>query len=115
MCFDAFQQLALKWLKSYEELEMNQNNKGKCPLCDAPAPFEFRDGKNMRFFHCESCGDFFISRSAVKWLNKKEPLRKVHFAKLSASRKGKKNILELTIVAGEGLHVEVVPGTKYPE
>jgi hypothetical protein len=94
---------------------MNQIPNEKCPLCDAPATFEFRDLKNIRFFHCESCGDFFISRSAVNWLNKKEPHRKVHFAQLSASRDGKKNILALTIVAGEGLHVEVVPRTKYPE
>lgn len=94
---------------------MNQIHNEKCPLCDTAATFEFRDRKNIRFFHCESCGDFFISRSAVNWLNKKEPHRKAHFAQLSASRKGKKNILALTIVAEEGLHVEVVPRTKYPE
>jgi hypothetical protein len=94
---------------------MNQIRNEKCPLCDAPALFEFRDSKNIRFSHCESCGDFFTSRSAVNWLNKKEPHRKVHFAKLSASRKGKKNVVELTIVAGEGLHAEVVSRTKYPD
>jgi len=94
---------------------MNQICKEKCPLCEAPAPFEFRDRENIRFFHCESCGEFFISRSAVNWLNKKESHRKVHFAKLSASRKGEKNVLELTIVAGEGLHAEVVSRTKYAD
>ena len=80
-----------------------------------PQLLNFETCKNIRFFHCVSCGDFFISRSAVNWLNKKEPHRKVHFAQLAASRNGKKNILALTIVAGEGLHVEVVPRTKYPE
>jgi len=93
---------------------MKELHNEKCPLCDTAATFEFRDHKNIRFFHCQACGDFFISRSAIKWLNK-EPHRKAHFAQLSASRKGKKNILALTIVAGEGLHVEAVPRTKYPE
>ena len=71
--------------------------------------------KNIRFFRCKACGDFFISRSAVNCLNNKESHRKAHFAQLSASYKGKKNILAITIVAGEGLHKEVVPRTNYPE
>ncbi len=87
----------------------------ECPLCDATATFEFRDRRNIRFFHCEACGDFFISRSAINWLNKREPHRKAHFAWLSASLKSKDIILELTIVAGKGLHEQQVSRTKHPE
>jgi Zn-finger nucleic acid-binding protein len=94
---------------------MKEIHDSKCPLCEAIATFEFRDRRNIRFFHCEVCGDFFISRSAINWLNKKEPHRKAHFARLSASLKSKDDILQLTIVAGEGLHAQQVPRTKYPE
>jgi Zn-finger nucleic acid-binding protein len=94
---------------------MKKIDGSKCPLCDVNATFDFRDRKNIRFFHCGTCGDFFISRSAINWLNKKEPHRKAHFARLSASLKSKDNILEFTIVVGWGLHVQQVPRTRYPE
>lgn len=79
---------------------MRENS--KCPLCNADATFDYYDGKNMHLYHCDNCSDFFISRSAEKWLNQHEQHRKAYFAVLAASYKGKERIFVITNEAGKG-------------
>jgi hypothetical protein len=85
-----------------------------CPLCDGDAASEFRDGHNIRAFRCDRCTEFFISRSAMRMLNEDEKHRKGMLAQRAALCQGEANILAITTVAGEGLHIEEVPRTSYP-
>ncbi len=86
-----------------------------CPLCDGDAASEFRDGHNIRAFRCGHCTEFFISRSAMSRLKEDAKHRKVMLGQRAASCRGKANILAITTVAGEGLRIEEVPRTSYPQ
>ncbi len=96
------------------ELTRNKIDDSKCPLCDDPATHELRDHHNIKFYHCEKCSDFFISRNAAAHLQK-EPHRKAFFAQAAASHKGKELIFALTLKAGGVLHPETIPRTSYPK
>lgn len=92
---------------------MTESYNGKCPLCDAISSYNLCDGGNIYLYHCNTCADYFISRSAAKWINKHETHRKLHLSKVAASYKGKEKMLALTTVVGETLHQEEVPHNKY--
>lgn len=82
-----------------------------CPLCDDEACFEHHK-VSFRFFECDTCGDFVISRRACEEL-KVKPNRKAKLSEASAKLKGSDLMLEITFVVGEGLHLERVPLAKY--
>lgn len=91
---------------------MKKINQSNCPLCDAASSYDLCDRGNIYLYHCNTCTDYFISRSAAKWINKHEAHRKSYFSDVAASYKDKEKILALTTVAGT-LYPEEVPRNKY--
>ena len=91
---------------------MSDFNFSKCPLCDASSPSERCGGGNIYFYHCSTCTDYFISRSAAKFINKNEPHRKGVLSKRAATFKNKKEILAIT-QDGPAILQEGVPRDKY--
>ena len=83
----------------------------KCPLCDIEAPYNLCDHENIYFYHCGTCADFFISRSAAKLLHK-ESHRKGIISQRAASYKDKERILAITL-EGQSLSQEEVPRNTY--
>lgn len=45
---------------------MSEPQQQICPLCDGPAFFRPRDVGNRKFFYCDHCTEFEISRVAEK-------------------------------------------------